>query len=89
MATLESVGGLAMHVILSKLAPNDAALVACVSRRFRTWASDDDSLWSKFCSDDFQLNSPLDPVGNPTATFKVQFFVHLMHFLDLCNHLEI
>nr|XP_027117529.1 F-box protein SKIP16-like isoform X1 [Coffea arabica] len=70
MATLESVGGLAMHVILSKLAPNDAASVACVSRRFRTWASDDDSLWSKFCSDDFQLNSPLDPVGNPTATFK-------------------
>lgn len=68
---LENVGGLAMSIILSKLGPIDAASVASVSKRFRTWASDDDSLWSKFCSDDLDLDSPLDPDGNPVPSFKV------------------
>ncbi|KAL3506765.1 hypothetical protein ACH5RR_032147 [Cinchona calisaya] len=67
---LESVGGLAMHVILSKLDPADTASVACVSRRFRTWASDDELLWSKFCLDDLDLKSPLDPLGNSTPSYK-------------------
>lgn len=70
---LESVGGLAMHIILSKLGPNDAASVASVSKRFKIWASDDESLWSKFCSDDLELDSPIDPDGNPVPSFKIAY----------------
>ncbi|GFP95801.1 F-box protein skip16 [Phtheirospermum japonicum] len=67
---LETVGGLAMHIILSKLGPLQAASVACLSKRFRVWASED-TLWAQFCSDDLDLSSPLDPYGNPTPSFKV------------------
>lgn len=70
---LESVGGLAMHVILSKLGPSDAASVSCASKRFRIWVSDDDSLWSKFCSDDLELDSPVDPDGNSVPSFKIAY----------------
>ncbi|MCD9645589.1 F-box protein skip16 [Datura stramonium] len=66
---LEGLGGLTMHVILSKLAPQDAASVACVSKRFRNWSSDE-LLWSRFCADDLDLSSPLDPLGNPMPSFK-------------------
>lgn len=67
---LETVGGLAMHIILSKLGPDEAASVACLNRRFHLWASDD-SLWAKFCAQDLNLSSPLDPSGNPVPSFKV------------------
>ncbi|KAM7465275.1 hypothetical protein LguiB_012837 [Lonicera macranthoides] len=66
---LESAGGLAIHTIISKLGPNDTAAVACVSKRFRVYASDD-SHWSKFCADDLHLSSPQNPNGNPTNSFK-------------------
>ncbi|KAK4489103.1 hypothetical protein RD792_004897 [Penstemon davidsonii] len=69
---LESVGGLAMHIILSKLGPTDTASVGCVSKRFRVWAFDD-SLWAQFCSDDLNLTSPLDPFGNPSPSFKAAY----------------
>ncbi|PSS35834.1 F-box protein [Actinidia chinensis var. chinensis] len=69
---LESVGGLAIHVILSKLGPTDTASVGCVSRRFRDWAADE-SLWSNFCADDLQLSSPEDHFGNPTSNFKTAY----------------
>ncbi|KAL0413753.1 UNVERIFIED_CONTAM: F-box protein SKIP16 [Sesamum radiatum] len=69
---LESVGGLAMHTILSKLGPIEAASVSCLSRRFRGWASDD-SLWAGFCSHDLNLSSPLDPYGNPLPSFKAAY----------------
>ncbi|KAL2230397.1 UNVERIFIED_CONTAM: F-box protein SKIP16 [Sesamum indicum] len=69
---LESVGGLAMHTILSKLGPLEAASVSCLSRRFRGWASDD-SLWAGFCSHDLDLSSPLDPYGNPLPSFKAAY----------------
>ncbi|KAG8362577.1 hypothetical protein BUALT_BualtUnG0061900 [Buddleja alternifolia] len=69
---LESVGGLAMHIILSKLGPSDAASVGCVSKRFQLWASDD-SLWAQFFSDDLNLSSPLDPYGNPAPSFKAAY----------------
>ncbi|KAK4406254.1 F-box protein SKIP16 [Sesamum angolense] len=69
---LESVGGLAMHTILSKLGPLEAASVSCLSRRFRGWASDD-SLWAGFCSHDLNLSSPLDPYGNPLPSFKAAY----------------
>lgn len=79
---LESLGGLTVHIILSKLAPQDAASVACVSKRFRNWASDD-LLWSRFCADDLDLSSPLDPLDNPMPSFKVQLlnFTHLTEVL--------
>ncbi|OIT02365.1 PREDICTED: F-box protein SKIP16 [Nicotiana attenuata] len=69
---LESLGGLTMHIILSKLAPQDAASVACVSKRFRNWASDD-LLWSRFCADDLDLSSPLDPLDNLMPSFKASY----------------
>ncbi|KAK6146313.1 hypothetical protein DH2020_020182 [Rehmannia glutinosa] len=69
---LESVGGLAMHIILSKLGPFEAASVACLSKRFRVWASED-SLWAQFCSHDLNLSSPLDPYGDPTPSFKAAY----------------
>ncbi|XP_019168396.1 PREDICTED: F-box protein SKIP16 [Ipomoea nil] len=73
MMGLESVGGLAIHIILSKLMPEDVAATACISRRFRDWVSDDDSLWSKFCADELGLSSPQDPWGNPTPSFRVSY----------------
>ncbi|XP_059432911.1 F-box protein SKIP16-like [Corylus avellana] len=66
---LEALGDLALHVILSKLGPKDTARAACVSNKLRSSASDD-SLWSNFCSQDLDLNRPLDPLGNPTPSFK-------------------
>lgn len=93
---LENLGGLAMHIILSKLRPADTASVACVSRRLRTWASEDDSLWFKYCLDDLQFDSPQDPEGNPLPSFKVSgsffgdfffFFCFLYFFLGLCCYL--
>ncbi|CAI9776148.1 unnamed protein product [Fraxinus pennsylvanica] len=69
---LESVGGLAMHIILSKLGPSDAASVSCVGKRFHVWASDN-SVWAKFCSFDLELSSPLDPHGNPAPSFKAAY----------------
>ncbi|KAL6528073.1 F-box protein skip16 [Orobanche hederae] len=69
---LESVGGLAMHMILSKLGPLEAASVACLSQRFRVWASED-SLWAQFCFRDLDLSSPRDSYGNPTASFKAAY----------------
>ncbi|KAL8479519.1 hypothetical protein ACS0TY_026424 [Phlomoides rotata] len=69
---LESVGGLAMHVILSKLSPLETASVACLSRSFRVWASDD-SLWAQYCSHDLNITSPLGPDGNPAPSFKAAY----------------
>ncbi|CAK9151924.1 unnamed protein product [Ilex paraguariensis] len=66
---LESVGGLAIKIILTKLGPTESASVACVSKGFRVWASDD-SLWSIFCANDLDLSSPLDHLGNPVSSFK-------------------
>ncbi|CAH9076082.1 unnamed protein product [Cuscuta epithymum] len=47
--------------------------MACISRRFRNWVSEDDSLWSKFCTDELGLSSPQDPLGNPTSSFRVSY----------------
>ncbi|KAJ9556773.1 hypothetical protein OSB04_011387, partial [Centaurea solstitialis] len=55
---LDGVGGLAIHIIISKLGPSEAATVACVNKRFKDWASDE-SLWSSFCAQELNLSSPL------------------------------
>lgn len=73
---LEIVGDLALNVILSGLGPKDTAKVACLSKRFKAAASEE-SLWSKFCSDDLDLASPLDPLGNPAPSFKVLLLLYL------------
>nr|XP_043628167.1 F-box protein SKIP16 [Erigeron canadensis] len=69
---LESVGGLAIHIIISKLGPSEAASVACVNKRFKDWASDG-SIWSSFCNQELHLNSPVDPLGNPCPNFKAAY----------------
>ncbi|KAK2970925.1 hypothetical protein RJ640_021178 [Escallonia rubra] len=66
---LEIVGALAIHTVLSKLCPRDVAMVACVSKGFRTYASDD-SLWSLICANELCLSSPQDSLGNPLPSFK-------------------
>ncbi|KAG6725867.1 hypothetical protein I3842_02G051900 [Carya illinoinensis] len=69
---LDSVGDLALHVILTKLGPKETATAACVNKKLRSLASED-SLWFKFCSQDLHLNHPLDPLGNSTPSFKVSY----------------
>ncbi|OWM67911.1 hypothetical protein CDL15_Pgr010849 [Punica granatum] len=66
---LEAVGDLALHIILSKLGPENVGRVACVSKKLQLSASED-PLWSKFCSDELGLSSPLDPLGDPILSFK-------------------
>lgn len=77
---LENVSGLAMHVILSKSGPTEAAAVACLGKRFRAWASDD-LLWAQFCSRELDLTSPLDPDDNPAPSFKVPFLIEFLFYL--------
>ncbi|KAH7572835.1 hypothetical protein JRO89_XS03G0021700 [Xanthoceras sorbifolium] len=69
---LESVGDLALHIILLKLGPKDTAVVACVNKKFRITASEE-CLWSKFCSEDLDLHAPLDPNGNLAPSFKAVY----------------
>ncbi|XP_041011655.1 F-box protein SKIP16-like [Juglans microcarpa x Juglans regia] len=69
---LEAVGDLALHIILSKLGAKYTAVTACVSKKLRSFASED-SLWFKFCSQDIDLNQPIDPLGNPTPSFKASY----------------
>lgn len=73
MTGLESVGGLAVHIIMTKLGPENVAATACTSRRFRDWVSGDEIIWSKFCIDEVGLSSPQDPLGNPTSSFRVSY----------------
>ena len=68
---LEAVGDLVLHTILSNLTPKDTAIAACVSNKLKSSASAD-ILWSKFCSQELDLNEPIDPLGNPTPSFKVR-----------------
>lgn len=67
---LESVGDFAIQAILEKLGPQDIATVACVSKRFYSFASDD-SLWIKICFRELALTQPFDHLGNPLPSFKV------------------
>ncbi|GMY32568.1 F-box protein SKIP16 isoform X1 [Fagus crenata] len=71
---LEEVEDLVLHTILSKLGPKDSARAACVSNKLRSSASED-SLWSIFCFQDLDLKEPLDPLGNPTPSFKACYQV--------------
>lgn len=66
---LESLGDLEYHTILTKLGAEDTARASCVNKKLRSSASDD-SLWSLFCSQELDLSHPLDPLGNPLASFK-------------------
>ncbi|XP_050372876.1 F-box protein SKIP16 [Argentina anserina] len=66
---LESVGDLALHIILRKLGAQDSARAACVSKQLRASASED-PLWSHFCALDLHLSQPFDPHGNLSPSFK-------------------
>lgn len=70
MAALETLEGLVLESILSKLGPRSVAVVACVSNRLRSFAADE-TLWRAFCSQDLDLSAPVDPDGNRCASFKV------------------
>ncbi|OVA11071.1 ApaG domain [Macleaya cordata] len=72
MASLEGLGDLALHVIVSKLSPKDAAVLACVNKRLRLSASEE-IIWLNFCFQDLDLSSPQDPFGNPTPSFKATY----------------
>lgn len=78
---LEAVGDLALNEILSKLGPKETAKVACVNKRFKASATED-SLWSKFCSQDLHLSAPLDPHGNLVPSFKV---ISMIYFKNTCS----
>ncbi|XP_027354407.1 F-box protein SKIP16 isoform X2 [Abrus precatorius] len=69
---LESVGDLAINVILKKLGAEDIGRVGCVSKRFRSSASDD-TLWINLCSNELALSQPLDHHGNPLPSFKAAY----------------
>ena len=71
---LDSVGDFALHMILTKLDPEDTARIACVSKRFRDSASEQ-PLWFQFCKDELGLTEPVDPLGNPAPSFKVIFAI--------------
>ena len=81
---LEGLGGLAIHIILSKLGPSEAATVACVNKRFKDLASDE-SLWSSFCAQELSLSSPIDPLGNPSPSFKVISFIQFCVLYSYVN----
>ncbi|WJX45580.1 F-box protein skip16 [Trifolium repens] len=66
---LESVGDLAIHLILENLRPEDIASISCVSNRFKSFTSDD-SIWSKICFHELSLTQPIDHLGNPLPSFK-------------------
>lgn len=68
--TVEDLGDLVLHDVISRLDAAGAATAACVSRRFREWASAD-GLWRQFCLRDFGLAAMEDPAGRPTPSFKV------------------
>ncbi|XP_061947939.1 F-box protein SKIP16-like isoform X2 [Populus nigra] len=69
---LDSVGDLALNIILTKLGPKETAKVSCVSKRFKDLASEE-SLWSLFCLQDLDLSAPLDHHGNPLPSFKATY----------------
>ncbi|RDY12675.1 F-box protein SKIP16, partial [Mucuna pruriens] len=69
MMGLESVGDLAINIILDKLGAEDIARVACVSTRFRSSASHD-TLWIDLCFHELALTKPIDHLGNPLPSFK-------------------
>ncbi|KAK3414477.1 hypothetical protein EUGRSUZ_H00342 [Eucalyptus grandis] len=69
---LESVGDLALNLILTKLGPENVGRVACVNRKLRL-SADEEALWSRFCSEELHLSAPLDPRGDPLPSFKAAY----------------
>uniref|UniRef100_A0A6M2ECC3 ApaG domain-containing protein n=1 Tax=Populus davidiana TaxID=266767 RepID=A0A6M2ECC3_9ROSI len=69
---LESVGDLALNIILTKLGPKETVKVSCVSKKFKDLASEE-SLWSLFCRQDLDLSAPLDHHGNHLPSFKATY----------------
>nr|AFK42529.1 unknown [Lotus japonicus] len=73
MMGLETVVDLAIHDVLRRLSPEDIARVACVSKKLRSLAFDDDSLWLTICISELDLHQPLDHLGNPLPSFKATY----------------
>ncbi|KAI3430196.1 ApaG domain-containing protein [Psidium guajava] len=69
---LESVGDLALHIILTKLGPENIGRAACVNKKLRLSASED-TVWSRFCLQELDLSAPLGPQGDPLPSFKVAY----------------
>ncbi|ONK77279.1 uncharacterized protein A4U43_C02F4910 [Asparagus officinalis] len=76
---LEGLGDLILETIISKLDPENAASIACASTKLKA-AACDENLWRIFCARDFDLDSPLDPEGNPCPSFKVAYKVWIKSF---------
>ncbi|KAL5998020.1 F-box protein skip16 [Asimina triloba] len=86
---LESLEDLVIHSILTKLGPQEAAAIACLSRRLRVLASDE-QLWRLFCFRDLDLSSPQDPSGNPLGSFKAYYsrFTLLLHLISIVSEFQ-
>ncbi|KAJ3703726.1 hypothetical protein LUZ61_007431 [Rhynchospora tenuis] len=66
---LDGLEALALEMIVYKIGPKNAAALACASTKLRSAASDD-TVWSRFCADGFDLSEPIDPDGNSLPSFK-------------------
>ncbi|ERN20323.1 hypothetical protein AMTRI_Chr06g177980 [Amborella trichopoda] len=65
----EGVGDMVLHLIIEKLGPKQTAAISCLNKHFKAVASDE-VIWSQFCSSDFQISTPQDPLGKPCSSFK-------------------
>lgn len=81
---LDRLEGLVLEMIVNRIGPKSAAALACASTRLRSAASDD-TVWSRFCADHFDLSEPVDPDGNHLASFKVLFSLHFILYLASYN----
>ncbi|MQM09397.1 hypothetical protein Taro_042265 [Colocasia esculenta] len=72
MAALEGLESLVMETILSKLAPENVAALACASAGLRNAAAAE-VVWRTFCVRELDLVAPLDPDGNRCPSFKVAY----------------
>ncbi|KAE9620438.1 putative F-box domain, ApaG domain, Knr4/Smi1-like domain-containing protein [Lupinus albus] len=66
---MERVEDLVVNEILKKLGAEDIGRVACVSKRFYSFSSEE-PLWIHLCFRDLSLTQPLDHLGNPLPSFK-------------------
>lgn len=58
-----------LQLILLRTDAKSTAILGCVSQRWHSVASDD-HVWSRFCAQDFNVSSRLDPSGSSCSSYK-------------------
>ncbi|CAM9000456.1 unnamed protein product [Rhodiola kirilowii] len=71
--SLDSIGALPTHIILSKLSVDEVACLSTLSRSLNDSASDD-AVWRKFCLRDLDLAIPRGPHGEACDSFKRAYY---------------